>query len=174
MSRTDNTATRLVFYSSEGYAAQEGICAILKSVLSSLAIEVDRRLAEHHLTQAQWAPLFSVAQGRCRTGAELARVLHSDPGAMTRAIDRLEAKGLLARRRSREDRRLVELEVTAAGQEVANFVPAVLSEVLNLHLAGFTTAEWRTLLNMLGRMRANGDDMLAPGCSQQRVQNTSN
>ena len=80
---------------------------------------------------------------------------------MTRALDRLEAKGLVARVRSSEDRRVINLELTEAGREVAAVVPAVLAEVLNLHLAGFTETEWRSLLDMLKRMRANGDALRA-------------
>jgi len=80
---------------------------------------------------------------------------------MTRALDRLEAKGLVARVRSSEDRRVVNLELTDAGREVAAVVPAVLAEVLNLHLAGFSHDEWRALLGMLKRMRANGDALRA-------------
>jgi DNA-binding MarR family transcriptional regulator len=102
-------------------------------------------------------PLFKLAHGECGTVAELARTLQSDPGAMTRALDRLEAKGLVARVRSSEDRRVVNLELTEAGREVAAVVPAVLAEVLNLHLAGFSKDEWRALLGMLKRMRANGE-----------------
>ena len=67
----------------------------------------------------------------------------------------------MARVRSCEDRRVVHLELTDAGRVVAAVVPAVLAEVLNLHLAGFSKEEWRALLGMLKRMRANGDALRA-------------
>jgi len=88
------------------------------------------------------------------------RMIEQTPG-ITRLLDRLEAKGLVARVRSSEDRRVVNLELTDAGREVAAVVPAVLAEVLNLHLAGFSHDEWRALLSMLKRMRANGDTLRA-------------
>ncbi|MEP6506196.1 MAG: MarR family transcriptional regulator [Betaproteobacteria bacterium] len=149
------------FYSAEGWKADESVGALIKLVMASITTQVDRRLVDHDLTHAQWVPLFKLAHGECGTVAELARTLQSDPGAMTRALDRLEAKGLVARVRSSEDRRVVNLELTDAGREVAAVVPAVLAEVLNLHLAGFTKEEWRALLGMLGRMRANGDALRA-------------
>jgi DNA-binding MarR family transcriptional regulator len=105
--------------------------------------------------------LFKLAHGECATVAELARTLQSDPGAMTRALDRLEAKGLVARVRSSEDRRVVNLELTDAGRALADVVPAVLAEVLNLHLAGFDETEWRSLLAMLQRMKATGEALRA-------------
>jgi DNA-binding MarR family transcriptional regulator len=161
MSRNAATSQSANFYKAESYRVEESVGAVMKGVMASIANQVDRRLVDHDLTHAQWVPLFKLAHGECGTVAELARTLQSDPGAMTRALDRLEAKGLVARVRSCEDRRVVNLELTEAGREVAAVVPAVLAEVLNLHLAGFTEPEWRSLLDMLKRMRANGDALRA-------------
>ncbi len=163
MSRNADSPPNADFYSAQTYRQEESVGAAMKGVMNSISHQVDRRLVAHDLTHAQWVPLFKLAHGECGTVAELARTLQSDPGAMTRALDRLEAKGLVARVRSSEDRRVVNLELTDAGREVAAVVPAVLAEVLNLHLAGFTEAEWRSLLGMLGRMRANGDALRAAG-----------
>ena len=149
------------FYRPASYTPDESVGYAMKQVIASIMSQVDKRLVEHDLTHAQWVPLFKLAHGECATVAELARTLQSDPGAMTRALDRLEAKGLVARVRSSEDRRVVNLELTEAGREVAAVVPAVLAEVLNLHLAGFSKDEWRALLSMLKRMRANGDALRA-------------
>jgi len=166
MSRKVESHPRAHFYKAESYRVEESVGAVMKGVMASIANQVDRRLVEHDLTHAQWVPLFKLAHGECGTVAELARTLQSDPGAMTRALDRLEAKGLVARVRSSEDRRVVNLELTDAGREVAAVVPAVLSEVLNLHLAGFTEPEWRSLLDMLKRMRANGDALRAAAAEE--------
>jgi len=38
-------------------------------------------------------------------------------------------------------------------------VPAVLSAVLNAHLAGFSKAEWETLIDLLRRVVANGETL---------------
>ena len=158
MSSTNDPLPRADFYSADTYRQEESVGAVLKGVIASITHQVDRRLVDHDLTHAQWVPLFKLAHGECGTVAELARTLQSDPGAMTRALDRLEAKGLVARVRSSEDRRVVNLELTDAGREVA---AAVLAEVLNLHLSGFSHDEWRALLSMLKRMRANGDALRA-------------
>ena len=131
--------------------------AVLRSVLGSVFAEVERRLGPQGLTHAQWVPLFHLAHGGCRTTSELARALQSDAGAMSRTLDRLEAKGLVARVRSNDDRRIVHLKLSDTGREMAAIVPPVLAEALNLHLAGFSWAEWRQLLGLLKRMRANGE-----------------
>jgi len=145
------------FYSPQSLRAEDSIGLLTKRAQQSILLQVDRRLAPHDLTHAQWVPLYKLAKGDCSTMAELAREVALDPAAMTRALDRLEAKGLLNRVRSTEDRRVVKLELTEEGERVAQLVPAVLAEVFNAHLAGFTKAEWATLVSLLQRLVANGD-----------------
>jgi DNA-binding MarR family transcriptional regulator len=55
-------------------------------------------------------------RSRASTVAELARELNTDPGAMTRLLDRLECKGLCRRSRSTDDRRVVNIELTPEGE----------------------------------------------------------
>lgn len=144
-------------YSADHLPAEQSIAYLAKRAVQSMVLQVDRRLLKHDLTHAQWLPLFKLAQGRCTTMAELARDASMDPGAMTRALDRLEAKGLVRRVRSQEDRRVIKLQLTPEGVEVSKLVPAVLAEVHNAHLAGFSRAEWETLIELLQRLIANGD-----------------
>jgi DNA-binding MarR family transcriptional regulator len=91
------------------------------------------------------------------TVAELARWLQVDAGAMTRLLDRLEKKGLCKRVRSTEDRRVVKVELTPEGATAIQQVPAVLAEVMNAHLAGFSKTEWQALKTYLQRMLDTGD-----------------
>lgn len=145
------------FYTPESLQPETSVGLLMKRVMQSLMLQIDRRLLAHDLTHAQWLPLYHLAKGGCDTMAALARDQSLDPGAVTRALDRLEAKGLLRRVRSLQDRRVIKLALTDAGREVSRHVPAVLSEVLNAHLAGFSEAEWQLLLGLLQRMVANGD-----------------
>jgi len=145
------------FYRPGAYGMDESVGYLIKRAMQSIVTEADKRLLAHDLTHAQWMPLFKLWVGQCSTSAMLARDLQLDPGATTRALDRLEAKGLVRRLRSEQDRRVVNLELTDEGRKVAEVVPAVLAEVLNVHLAGFSHDEWQTLLVLLRKMIANGD-----------------
>jgi len=89
--------------------------------------------------------------------AELARWLQIDAGAMTRLLDRLEKKQLCKRVRSTDDRRVVQVELTPQGRAAIAEVPAVLADVLNAHLAGFSKTEWLALKGYLERMLENGE-----------------
>jgi|SRR5664279_3551397 len=145
------------FYEPAGLCADESVGWLMKRALISIAQAADRRLEPKGITHAQWAALFMLRTCRASTVAELARETHSDPGAMTRLLDRLEAKGFCRRQRSTDDRRVVRVELTPEGQVAAQEVPIVLAQVLNEHLAGFSKTEWSQLKDMLKRMVVNGE-----------------
>lgn len=145
------------FYTPDTLKPDNNVGLLMKRALQSIRQTIDRELAPHDLTQAQWLPLVRIAHGGCTTIAALARDQAMDPGAMTRAVDRLEAKGLLRRERSHTDRRIVTLVLTDAGRAAAALVPPVAVQVLNAHLAGFSADEFRQLVGLLTRLLANGD-----------------
>ena len=131
----------------------------LVSLVIQMRREVDARMLAHSLTNAQWRPLWMIKSGRAGSVHELACGLGTDAGAMTRLVDRLVAKGLVHRARSDSDRRVVHLTLTPTGEEAVAQVPSVLASVNNDFLKGFSTAEWRQLLDLIDRMLANGRDL---------------
>lgn len=145
------------FYQPSEFRPEISVGYLMRRVLNSILADADRDLAAWGVTHAQWMPLFKLCVCGQLTVAGLARDLQLDPGATTRLLDRLEAKGLLRRERSTEDRRVVNLVLTPAGQEIAGKVPEVLCQVLNRHLGGFSHDEWMQLRSMLERILANGE-----------------
>ena len=154
MSRTPAPAN---FYRASGYCADDSVGYLMRRVLMAITQAADRRLEPDGLTHTQWGPLFMLRNSRASTVAELARELQTDPGAMTRLLDRLEAKGLCRRERSTDDRRVVRIALTPEGDAAASRVPAVLAQVMNQTLSGFSRAEWESLKGMLLRMLANAE-----------------
>ena len=151
------------FYQPASYRAEESVGYMMKRIMISIVSQADKRLDAHGLTSAQWGPLMRLQTTGGATVAELARWLNADAGAMTRLLDRLEKKDLCKRVRSTKDRRVVQVELTAAGEAAITAVPAVLAEVLNGHLAGFSKTEWQALRTYLQRMLENGETMRAAG-----------
>ena len=145
------------FYRADGYCAEESVGYLMKRIMLSVVYQVDKRLDVHELTSAQWGPLMRLRNTGGSTVAELARWLQVDAGAMTRLLDRLEKKGLCKRVRSTEDRRVVKVELTPEGATAIQQVPAVLADVMNAHLAGFSKSEWLALKSYLLRMLETGD-----------------
>jgi DNA-binding MarR family transcriptional regulator len=137
-------------------AYEENPGFLIKMVYNSLNRAMDQEMAPLGLTNTQWRPLATVALGRADTAAELARMNGVDTGAMTRTLDRLEAKGLLKRQRSDQDRRVVKIELTETGQVLARQIPANIARILNHYLRGFSVAEVDMLMHFMRRMLANG------------------
>jgi DNA-binding MarR family transcriptional regulator len=151
------SAAPVSFYEADGYCAEESVGFLMKRIGLSIVTQIDKRLDMHGLTSAQWGPLMRLRKAGPQPVADLARWLQLDAGATTRLLDRLETKGLCKRVRSTEDRRVVVVELTADGAAAVAEVPAVLAEVMNLHLAGFSKTEWLALKGYLQRMLATGE-----------------
>lgn len=143
------------FYREESYGNVESVVYMMRRIVTMVGQQVERQLEVSDLTNAQWVPLFKLHIGRATTVAELARECELDAGAMTRLLDRIEAKGLCKRVRSSQDRRVVNLELTPAGHDAAKTIPAVLSRVQNANLAGFSAAEFALLNDFLSRIMQN-------------------
>lgn len=147
------------FYTAKTYDPEESVGYLMKQILSEVGMQIDQQLTHTELTNAQWRPLYKLFAGHASTVAELARECQMDAGAMTRTLDRLEAKGLCQRVRSDADRRVVNIELTDSGRVAAAEIPHVLSQVQNATLQGFSTEEFETLKNYLRRILANAKAM---------------
>jgi DNA-binding MarR family transcriptional regulator len=139
------------------YQPEESVGYLLKRAHLSMLRSMDARMHPHELTGLQWGPLLLIAKGRGDTVAACAREAGVDASAMTRMLDRLEAKGLIRRSRSAADRRVVNIELTAAGHAATEQIPRELAGVLNHHLRGFSSAEFETLKDLLRRLERNGE-----------------
>ncbi|HEX6703637.1 MAG TPA: MarR family transcriptional regulator [Albitalea sp.] len=146
---------RTCFYAGESYDMGASMGHLLFQLMTSMKREVDARMADLGLTDAQWKPLWKIKLGHADTAFELAREMSIDAGAMTRMLDRLAAKGLIERVRSETDRRVVHLRLTAEGEAAAEHIPHVLADVNNDFLRGFTKPEWTQLKESLQRMLLN-------------------
>jgi len=156
-----NSPRPCTLYDGARYDVSQSVGHQLFHLMVMIRREVEIRMAELGLTDAQWKPLMMLKDSRATTAIELAREMNVDAGAITRLVDRLEAKGLVERVRSESDRRVVRLRLTAAGVAVAERVPPVLAAVNNDFLGGFSESEWKQLRNFLDRLAANGQTLQA-------------
>jgi DNA-binding MarR family transcriptional regulator len=144
-----------VFYDPDNYQPNDSIGYMMRRIVNMVTAEIDHELEPSDLTSAQWVPLLKLHMGLGSTVAELARGCQQDAGSMTRLLDRLEAKGLVRRVRSGEDRRVVNIELTDEGRAAARRIPAVLCGVQNAYMRGFSVQEWQTLKGLLRRVLDN-------------------
>src|SRR5439155_26767978 len=119
MSRHPDKTPAEPLYAAEGFVSQESWMFMMSQVRTKFLGTLDAALVEQDTTAAQWGILRMICDGRGNTAAELCRVYDYDTGSMTRMLDRLEEKGLIQRERSSQDRRLVHLAITPAGETLA-------------------------------------------------------
>ncbi|MCY3923109.1 MAG: MarR family winged helix-turn-helix transcriptional regulator [Chloroflexi bacterium] len=86
-------------------------------------------LARHQLAPMEYRLLFLLAQRGSATAAQLAPELPIDPSYISRTVQRLVERTLLRRRRGRQDRRQVQLRLSAAGLELIETATVTLREL---------------------------------------------
>lgn len=106
------------------------------------------------LSFAQWVALKVVRDGVVGNAGELARELGITTGATTRMIDVLETRGLMARDRDAEDRRVVRLVITQAGSEAITALQGHVVGAWNEVLADYSQDEVKALVAMLIKLLA--------------------
>lgn len=139
----------------ESLGAKDNVGHLLKFASACLSRKADQAVAPLGLTAIQWRPLVILRYTQVNTPAELARIVTVDTGAMTRTLDRLEAKGFITRQRCQEDRRVVLLTLTPLGHDVAEKILPIISNTLNTHLKGFSRSETNQLIGFLRRIIIN-------------------
>ena len=128
---------------------------LVHRVRHALVTHIDSALASIDLTAAQWMVVIYLAEDLATTPAELSRLLHYDPGAMTRLIDRLEKKNIVKRAPSDADRRSVVVTLTEQGRALYPEIRPLIIDVLNQLLRGFSQTEVKQLENLLLRVLHN-------------------
>jgi len=137
------------------FKPQDSLGYLIGNLRRALLEELDKVFAPHDVTAPQAIVMFQIANGVAEHAADFCRNLRYDPGAMTRLLDRLEAKGLVRRVRSSKNRRNVRVELTPAGNAALPHLGTAAFEVFDLFLRGFSKAETRQMFGFLKRMLAN-------------------
>jgi MarR family transcriptional regulator for hemolysin len=81
------------------------------------------------LTKAQCSVLFHLSRREGINQAALAQILEVEPITLVRLLDRLEAAGLVERRRDKQDRRAWVLYLTPAAQPLIGRIRELITEV---------------------------------------------
>ena len=85
---------------------------LLEEVPRSLRRKFDERIQVHGLSRTQWRILAYVLRDPGMSQSELARCLELERMTIGLALDKMETNGLVARRRSSKDRRMLLVHAT--------------------------------------------------------------
>ncbi|HEY5850545.1 MAG TPA: MarR family transcriptional regulator [Lysobacter sp.] len=117
-------------------------------------MELELATAGHELTFSQYIALKLLSFGPAGV-TDLARAAELNPGAMTRLLDKLEARGIVARTADPTDRRGINIHLTDAGQAMWLDVNECGQRVRERAMAGMDDAQRELLTRMLEQVRDN-------------------
>jgi DNA-binding MarR family transcriptional regulator len=104
-----------------------------------------------------WRVLAALREQDGRRMGELSAMTSIEVSTLTRLVDQMERKGLVARRRDPADARVVALFATASGRRLTRRIVPIAERYEQVALEGFGAREAETLKAALRRLYVNMD-----------------
>lgn len=128
------------------------ILQALRKITRAIDIHSRKLSSEFSITAPQIVALVAIAEGDNLTLAGLAEKIHLSASTVVGIVDRLEAKKLAKRKRSKVDRRRVEISITEKGKKYLKSAPSPLQDKLSSELEKMEKAELETILKSLEKL----------------------
>ena len=122
-------------------------------IFNALDKALVQRASPHGITNSEYALLWHCLEGE-RTVTQLAQVLPIDGSRVSRVVTDLVEKGLLRRRRTREDRRIVMLSLTNKGLELTSQIFQNMKRHYAAITEGISEEDLRTFMSVKSRILA--------------------
>ena len=133
---------------------EEAVLALMRTA-DLVAAPMGEVLRAHDLSMSQYN-ILRILRGAGAEGLPCgeisSRMVRRDPD-LTRLLDRLEARGLVARARGTKDRRVVTATATAAALELLASLDQPVDDTVKKTLAHVPVARLRTLIEILEELR---------------------
>jgi DNA-binding MarR family transcriptional regulator len=139
-------------YTVGSYQAEMSLGFLLGRCMNQIIDAIDANLADQGINSQHFGVLHAIYDGRAKNPSELARLRYQYSAAITYILDVLEKKNLLVRKRSVQDRRSVELELTAEGEALVRRCIPLVVDAQNKVLESLNTEEYGTLSALLRRI----------------------
>ncbi len=127
---------------------------VIRRIDKLMAPWIESRMPPGEMNFSQWVALKLVDDGIATNPGAIARELGHSTGAVTRLIDGLEQRGLIARDRDGGDRRVVTLRITEPGREQLRDAALMVRDSWNEVLEDFNQEEADRLFAGLDKLLA--------------------
>lgn len=128
---------------------------LIADVARLLRTRADQLARLHNLTRAQWVILVRVERQPGLSQSELASICEVEPISIVRLVDRLEARGVIERRRDPDDRRIKRLYLTRAARPLLQEIDTYRAKVVAEITSGLTEDALDVITDGLLAMKAN-------------------
>lgn len=157
-------------------ALEREVLRSLRRIIQAVDLHGRRLSARHGLTGPQNICLREIQRRGSLNPGQLARAVALKPPTVSGILDRLEARGLVTRRRRHDDKRQVRVELTSTGEAVLAQTPPPLQEMFTERLAQLPDRRRRSiaaaLQDVVELLEAEGIDaapLLARGSANPAV-----
>jgi DNA-binding MarR family transcriptional regulator len=150
MAKSPQASTKNKSFSS---MEREAFIAILRTS-DRLQLRITEFLKPHGLSPTQFNAL-RILRGAGEAGLACSeigeRMINHDPD-ITRLMDRLEKRGLVQRRREKDDRRVITAHITPAGLDMLKTIDRPLEEFHRQIMAAVSETKLQTLIRLLEKV----------------------
>lgn len=136
-----------------------GLVQYVEALLEAVAKGVNREIEAHGLTRIDFEMLNRFWTNEEWTATELAKILPVEVSAISRIVTKLVDLGLISRRRSRRDRRVVFLRLTDAGRALIDDLRRSVLAYEETLTEGISEPEVETFYSVIDRILANYDSI---------------
>jgi DNA-binding MarR family transcriptional regulator len=136
-------------YHASTYDPHHSVGYQIKRAYALMLDGLEPAFAAHGFTYMQYVILMQLRSGAVLNPRSICAFFRHDSGALTRVIDQLVERGLIERRRSEQDRRKVNLYLTAAGRAICEQLVPLVVEKLNGVVGDFSRTELDELMRLL-------------------------
>src|SRR3569833_1905869 len=140
---------------SDGPDARRSLGRRLNFAAKASRSYLEQRLAAAGSSFAVWTALFALKARGPLIQRELAETLHVEGPTLTRHLARMEAEGLIERRRTSADRRAAIVQLTDAGEAMHDRLSTIVSASGDIVLKGFSPQENGGFVSYLNRLIDN-------------------
>ena len=141
------------YYKADKYQARKSVGYLIRSCSNMITTQMEEAFHGKNVSFIQFVILMQLRDGISSTAVELCTNVRYDSGALTRVLDQLEENKLLKRERSKQDRRVVELKLTAKGVKTAEDLLPIVVNKYNSWLEDFKPAEADQIIELLTKLK---------------------
>jgi MarR family transcriptional regulator, transcriptional regulator for hemolysin len=134
---------------------EHNLIFLLHEVAHLMRTLADQRARERGMTRAQWVILKRLSRTPGLSQNELAALIEVEPITIGRLIDRLEARGLVERRKDPRDRRVHRLHLKPKAAPIIREIDHCLAELEMLMVEGVERRNLDACSAALTRIKGN-------------------
>lgn len=137
----------------KGLAPEESIAFLTKGLYRDFARALERRLSTHNINIGMWYPLRLLWIEDGQYQHELQKKVGIAQPTLVTALDRLEKRGFIRRKRSTLDKRHVNIFLTEAGRDLEQEILHYANEIQDLASQGISSSELDNFMAVIHKLK---------------------